>query len=260
MATYVADFRGYIADVPVAYFKRCDDRRFTFDKLTAATVTPNIETTDINAGWSMFPVAVLPGQSTFEMSLTSAEFNAELFAMANAKKEYINDDFGVPQTEWLKLDTNKQLTLKHTPNEGTVSIKGMKEATPAAAGKFSVEGNKITFDESDVTDATIEVSYEFNEKMEQILIDNKSSAIGECTLEYPVYDSGDDCSESGIIGYYYVRVFRARITTMPGFDASYKSAQTYQFTLTALDASHLRNDEYCYVCAYKEGKKSEWGE
>ena len=45
-------------------FKRCDGRKFYFDELTAATVTPTIQTTEINAGWSLFPVAVLPGQST----------------------------------------------------------------------------------------------------------------------------------------------------------------------------------------------------
>lgn len=33
MSTYVKDFHGYIADVPIAYFTRCDKRRFTFDKL-----------------------------------------------------------------------------------------------------------------------------------------------------------------------------------------------------------------------------------
>ena len=119
------------------------------------------------------------------MSLTSGEFNAELFAMAN-KEEYVNDDFAVPQTEWLKLDANRQLTLKHTPISGSVSIKGMEEAATAAEGKFTVEANVVTFAEADVTDDTIEVSYDFNEKMEQILIDNKSSAIGECVLEYPV--------------------------------------------------------------------------
>lgn len=263
MSTYVADFKGFIADVPIAYFKRCDNRRYVFDKLTAATVTPNIEMMDINAGWSIFPVASLPGGSTFEMQLTSGEFNAELFSMANAiedSNDYVLDDFEVPQAEWLKLDANRQLTLKHTPIAGTVSIKKMTLGTTAAAGVYTIEDNVITFAEADATDATIEVNYVFNEKLEQILIDNKSAAIGECTLEYPVYGTGDDCSEANIIGYYYVRVFRARITTMPGFDASYKSAQTYQFTLTALDASHLRNDEYAYVCAYKRGKKADWGE
>lgn len=64
MATYVEAFRGYVADVPKVIFKRCDGRKFLFDELTAATVTPTINTTEINAGWSLFPVAVLPGQST----------------------------------------------------------------------------------------------------------------------------------------------------------------------------------------------------
>lgn len=243
-----------IADVPIAYFTRCDKRRFTFDKLTAASVTPNIQTTDINAGWSLFPVATLPGQSTFEMQITSGEFNAELFAMANATK-YETAAFGVPQTEWVAMDANKKVTLKHTPNDGTVSIKGLN--LPGETADFEVSGNEITF--TAASTEVMEISYEFDEQMEQILIDNKSSAIGECTLEYPVYSSGEDCTEASIIGYYYVRVFRARITAMPGFDASYKSAQTYQFTLTALDASHLRNDEYAYVCAYKEGNKKDWG-
>lgn len=120
------------------------------------------------------------------MQITSGEFNAELFAMANAVENYEVADFGVPQVEWLQLDANKQLTLKHTPIEGAVSIKGMEAGDTAAEGVFVVEGNKITFADADVTDAIIEVSYEFNEQMEQILIDNKSSAIGECTLEYPV--------------------------------------------------------------------------
>jgi hypothetical protein len=37
-----------------------------------------------------------------------------------------------------------------------------------------------------------------------------------------------------IIGYYIVKVFRARITTVPGMDTSYKSAATFQFELSAL--------------------------
>ena len=74
MATYVESLKGYIADVPKVIFKRCDGRKFLFDELTAATVTPNIQTTDVQAGWSLFPVAVLPGASTFEMSITSKQY------------------------------------------------------------------------------------------------------------------------------------------------------------------------------------------
>lgn len=59
--TYIEAFGGYIADVARMWFKRCGDNRvFYFDELTNVSVAPQINTTEINAGWSLFPVAVLP--------------------------------------------------------------------------------------------------------------------------------------------------------------------------------------------------------
>lgn len=49
-STYVEKFGGYVADVPKMFFRRCDNRVFKFDELTQATVTPNIQTIDIQAG------------------------------------------------------------------------------------------------------------------------------------------------------------------------------------------------------------------
>lgn len=57
MAQYVQPFGGYIADVPRLHFKRCDGKIFYFDELTAANITPNVQYTEINAGWSLYPVA-----------------------------------------------------------------------------------------------------------------------------------------------------------------------------------------------------------
>ena len=53
MAVWNEALRGYVADVPRVVFKRCDGAKFYFDELTAATVSANIETTDIQAGWSL---------------------------------------------------------------------------------------------------------------------------------------------------------------------------------------------------------------
>ena len=47
MAQYVKEFNGYIADVPKMFFKRCDGHVFVFDELTQASVTPNIQYTEI---------------------------------------------------------------------------------------------------------------------------------------------------------------------------------------------------------------------
>ena len=52
MATYIEAYKGYIADVPRVWFKRCDKRIFYFDEITSANVTPNTDTIPINAGWS----------------------------------------------------------------------------------------------------------------------------------------------------------------------------------------------------------------
>ena len=146
MATYVEKFAGYIADVPRLWFKRCDGRIFYFDELTAATVSPQINYTEVSAGWSLFPVAYLPGQSTFEMQITSGKFEADLFVMTNATKFNANDSFRMMHTETLDVDGQNQVELAHTPVSGTISIpypneRGMMEETAqtVAAGK------KVTF-------------------------------------------------------------------------------------------------------------------
>ena len=101
MAAYVEQYGGYIADVPRLWFKRCDGKVFYFDELTQASIAPQINQTEINAGWSMFPVAYLPGQSTFELQATSGKFEADLFAMTNAVEFRENANYELFTTEVL---------------------------------------------------------------------------------------------------------------------------------------------------------------
>ena len=61
MATYNAYLKGYIADVPRVVFKRCDGFKYFFDELTDATVSANIETIDVNAGWSLMGIGASYG-------------------------------------------------------------------------------------------------------------------------------------------------------------------------------------------------------
>ena len=255
MATYIPDFRGYIADVPRLWFKRCDGRVFYFDELTAATVTPQVNYTEINAGWSLFPVAYLPGQSTFEMSITSGKFEADLFVMTNATNFAANANYKVPCTEVLTLDGSNEVDLAHDPVSGSVSIRNLEEtAQTPTQGKFKVTAAsdpnpaKISFYAGDVEGGIVEVHYFYYEAAQEANIDNRSSAMGEAVMVYPVYGNGDDCTDSSIIGHVYVRVYKCRVTAQPGFDASYKNANTFQFTLAAMDAK--RPDDACYSIAY----------
>lgn len=187
----------------------------------------NTSNTEINAGWSLFPVAYLPGQSTFEMSITSGKFEADLFVMTNATKFSKNTNYRVPCTEVLTLDGQNEVALAHDPVSGTVSIAGMEEtAQTPTAGYFKVTAAadpapaKITFAASDVEGGIVEVNYFYYEEAQEANIDNRSSAMGEAVMVYPVYGNGDDCTDSSIIGHVYVRVYKCRVTTQPGFDAS----------------------------------------
>ena len=261
MATYVKEFNGYVADVPRLWFKRCDGRVFYFDELTQATVTPQVNYTEINAGWSLYPVAYLPGQSTFEMSITSGKFEADLFVMANATNFEKNEHYLMPITETLTLDGNNQVDLAQTPTAGSISIAyPVTQATPngrmeetaqqVVAGKFKVisgDVTKLQFAEGDIANDVV-ISYTYEVTAQEANIDNRSSARGEAVMKYPVYGSGDNCTDSSIIGYVLVRVYNARVTQAPGFDASYKTANTFGFTLSAMDAK--RPDDATYSIAF----------
>lgn len=282
MATYVKEFGGYIADVPRMWFKRCDGRLFYFDELTAATITPQVNYTEVNAGWSLYPVAYLPGQSTFEMQVTSGKFEADLFVMANATKFKDltggSDQYEMSCTEVLKADTNHIVTLAHVPLANTISITypddvdGMMNdagssdptagtyqiiAPQSASGKYTLK-----FYADDVAvGQEVTVSYFYNlvseitgegESIAESKIDNRSSAIGEAICVWPVYGSGDECSDSSIIGNVIVKVYRARVTAAPGFDSSYKTANTFQFTLGAMDAKRADNASYSITYVRKD--------
>lgn len=261
MATYSSMLKGYIADVPMVIFKRCDNKVFAMDELTSATVSANIDNTEIRAGWSLFAVAVLPGQSTFTMSFTSGKFDAAMFSMANKTEFATNSEYAMPTLEYHTPSDAHTITLLENPISGTVKIAGLEETedTPAT-GQFKVTTTTVgeapdtktvglvTFYASDEFDAQLEVIYDYTKTVQEAIITNKESAIGEATAIWPVYGSGDDCSQSAIVGYYVVKVFRARITTLPGVDTSYKTAATFNFELTALDAK--RNDQGAYSTAY----------
>lgn len=196
-------------------------------------------------------MAVIPGNSTFTMNFTCGQFDADLFAMANKVDYEENANYELDTSERHEPDTNHQITLLQTPVEGSIYISGMEPVTTQSgtvtAGHYLINGKTITFSADDDIDY-VDVVYKYVQAAYEAIVTNKESAIGEASAIWPVYGSGDDCTESAIVGYYVVRVFRARITTIPGMDTSYKSAATFNFELTALDAK--RNDEGAYSTAY----------
>ena len=78
---------------------------------------------------------------------------------------------------------------------------------------------------------------------------NSTTAKGSLYAHWPVYSSGTDCTESAIKGWLHLYVPRVRVTALPGFDNSYKSAATNGVTFAAIDPK--RADEKMYDIYYE---------
>ena len=166
------------------------------------------------------------------MSFTCGQFDAELFSMANRTDFAANNNYEVDISERVEVSSAHEAVLSNVPiDDGTIYIEGLEEAEAGAStvttGKFKVdaESKKLTFSADDEIDF-VEVCYKYKQEAMEALITNKESAIGSCTCIWPVYNNGDDCTQGAIVGYYIIKVFRARITQIPGMDTSYRSAAT----------------------------------
>lgn len=80
---------------------------------------------------------------------------------------------------------------------------------------------------------------------------NQAAARGEVIMTWPVLSASDDGAMSSVKGHLQIVIPMARVTAMPGFDTSYKTAATNAVTFSAMDAH--RADDSWYSMHYIEG-------
>lgn len=216
------------------WFKRIDGTVYHYNELTQANVTPQVNFTEINAGWSLYPVAYLPAASSLEMQLTSGQFDSSLFALATGEDFESDSTYKMPVTEELFVqDAVVTLGTQETPLD--VKINGMTVTTGSpTTGTYKVtttgSTTTITFAAGDFANGDpVEVNYYIaKSNAVSVNVSNDQAAIGEAILKWPVYNGGENVSSTAfngasIKGYILMRVYRCRVTAMPGFDTSYKS-------------------------------------
>lgn len=209
-----------------------------------------------------------------EMQATSGQFNAEIFSMANGQNFVENETYMVPFTEVVELKADTFAYTIHTTaaivntEAYPVSIEGMTatdsnssvpagcfhvgESTTGANGGFDtiITIGSFTNDEGV---ATMDVTYYIAQAVKQIQVDNKTTAVGELIAKWPVYSSGEEGNAGGVKGHLIMQVYKCRITQMPGFDTSYKSAATNSVTFSTVES---RAHEHAYSIAYYELPKA----
>ena len=176
-----------------------------------------------------------------------------MFAMANAVSMK-QGDMATLESRLYEVKAGLKITLPFEVQEKSVRINGYTEAAEAATGKFTVKiatdtspSTEITFFEGDVEAGdTLRVAYRrrVNGASVATVKTNSTTAKGALYAHWPVYSSGTDCTESAVKGYLHLFVPRVRVTALPGFDNSYKSASTNAVTFSAIDPKRADNKMY----------------
>lgn len=163
-------------------------------------------------------------------------------------------DMATLESRLYEVKAGLKITLPFEVQEKSVRINGYTEAAEAATGKFTVKiatdtspSTEITFFEGDVEAGdTLRVAYRrrVNGASVATVKTNSTTAKGALYAHWPVYSSGTDCTESAVKGYLHLFVPRVRVTALPGFDNSYKSASTNAVTFSAIDPKRADNKIY----------------
>lgn len=227
---YIPAIDGYIVDVPNVIFTRCDGKEFTYQRLTSCNFSPTMEPIAINAGHSLYPVAYIPAGATAEVTVTSAEFRADMFEMAHNTTAATDAAYSLRRSGIFNVLAG--LTVKLPDGASSPYIVGMTVGGSTAAGVYTfahvaVAGEVpahelITFHTGDVVVGDdVQITYTLAGSGTKIPVSViSSSSQGALQLQYPVYSTGTDCSDSAIKGNLYLSVFKVRVTAMPGFDSS----------------------------------------
>ena len=245
---WIDKYQGFMADVPDITFIRCDGTAFSYDTLTSASMTHNHNTITITGGTGSFPLAYIDTDSSLEFTFECAEFNLDIFEMANAV-DIEEGDFGSYESGMYAVETGVKINLPFEVKSGSVKIRGLVEDSAAAAGKFavaitastaSVEGKtEITLDSGDATVGdTIRVVYQrhiVNGARVPVLT-TSTTAKGSLYANWNIYSDGASCADATIKGILHLVIYRVRVTALPGFSNSYKQASTNSLTFAAMDA------------------------
>lgn len=251
---YIPEVGGYIVDVPVIDFVRCDGTAFHYDEVTTASITNNANNLPITGGQGAFPLAVIDTDKTLELAYESAKFTPEIFAMANASATR-TEDAVICEAALFEVETGNTINIPHVVKGDMTRIKGLEYTADAVAeGKFKVEtaegATTITFAEGDVAVGdTVLVTF-YRVVSDAVVVDvktNSTTAKGSVWAHYPIYSDGADCTTAALLGALHIHIYRARVSALPGFSNNYKSASTNGLTFAALDPRRADKKMFTFI-------------
>lgn len=247
---------GFIIDSPNVCI---ETKKTVYPIITAesGTITPSSDSISINGGWSTSPLIEIDTTQGLTISISNAEWtmtNDELTTGGEVTKGNIERTFFGKKYE---VKSNA-ITIPYEVVADSVRIEGLtetKEATPTS-GEFkvtsAVDNTTVTFADGEYAD-NYEIEPIFRSIVEnaEVLTVKTTSfpTSGRVIVEFPVYGDKDGDEGVGVKGYVQYTIYKAKIKKDSGeVGGSYKSNQTFNITLEALDPR--RADEKFFEKAY----------
>ncbi len=230
---------------------------YSFYEVSTANMNATNNMLTITGGQGSYPLAYIETDRALEFTFASSEFTPEMFGMANGVP-LESGDTSTLESKLFSVSSELAVTIPYEVKAGSVRIRGFKEvaAEPAAKGEFMMEVDdathttELTFFAGDVkAGETIRVAYRrrVNGAQTANVLVNSRTAKGSLAAHWPVYSSGTNADESALKGYLHLEIPRVRVTTLPGFDVSYKSAATQSVTFSAIDPKGAGDKMYALI-------------
>lgn len=215
-------------------------------------------TLSVTGGQGNYPLAFIETDKALEFTFASSQFSLDMFAMANAV-QMRQADVATLESRLVEVANGYKVTLPFEVQEKSIRVNGLSESDTEEDGQFSVKitsgdapTTTIIFGADDVeVGDTLRIAYRrrVNGASVATVKTNSTTAKGSLYAHWPVYSSGTDSAESAVKGYLHLYIPRVRVTALPGFDNSYKSAATNGVTFSAIDPK--RADEKMYDLYYE---------
>ncbi len=266
---YIPQYDGYIIDNPNIDFVRCDGKVFSYDEVNTANMSDTSNSLTVNGGQRRSPLAYIDTDRNTELTFTSSLFTLEMFEMANAE-EIEEKDYATLESRVCEIEDGLKVTLPFEVQRTSVKIlspRGLEPSLiiPHYEGEITEESHYmirwtvIEFNSSDVTvGQTIRISYKRRVvDGDRVTVKTDSTtAKGSFYAHYPLYSSGSDCTESSQKGTLHIYFPKCRATALPGFDASYKSAQAPGVTFSTIDPKRADKKIFDIMYESKDGEIS----
>lgn len=227
---------------------------FSYYEVSTANMNATNNVLTITGGQGNYPLAYIETDRTLEFTFASAEFTLDMFGMAHSVP-LVRKDTSTMESKLFNVGTGLTIEIPYQTKESSVKVKGFTQAeTTPEAGKFAIthgtEGEPkttLTFFAGDcAVGDRMRVAYRrrVNGASVATVLTNSRTATGSLAIHWPVYSSGTDVKESSVKGYLHLELPRVRVTALPGFDVTYKSAATNSITFAAVDPKEASEQMY----------------